>query len=302
MNIIGHKITQDFFIRVIDRGVLSHAYVLVGSEHVGKETVVTGVAAKILNTPAEKVYQHPDVRFIRRQYDEKNNRLKRDIAVSEMRDLLRFASQSSFQPNGYKIIVIVEAERLNIEAANAILKILEEPPERTIFFLLYQNEAAVLPTIHSRAQNISISPVPIQELVSGLINRGFAEEDAQIVASLSHGLPGQAINWLTDPDSLTVFKTTSETLKQLMGVSITDKFKAVEPWFKAAKDEGGVDFVVERLEHWRQILAAWLASGTAPITHQQIAAVLDRLDETIIALRKNAHPPLAVQSFLLSLP
>ncbi|OGH64158.1 MAG: hypothetical protein A2821_02650 [Candidatus Magasanikbacteria bacterium RIFCSPHIGHO2_01_FULL_41_23] len=302
MSIIGHKKTQDFFTRVIDCGILSHAYAFIGSDHIGKETLAIWIASLLLKTVPEKVSRHLDVRIIRRQYDEKNNRFKRDIAVAEMRDLLRFASQSSFQPHGWKVVIIVEAERLNVEAGNAILKILEEPPERTVFFLLYQNTAAILPTIHSRVQTINLARVSEQELSAGLLDLEFALEDIQAIIPYAQGLPGQAITWLREPDIFIAFKNNAVALAGLMSASITQRFGAVEPWFVAAKDEGGVDYVVERLEEWRQVFYSWLNSQTSPISLNQNGAILDELEKTILALRRNAHPPLAVQSFLLSFP
>lgn len=302
MSIIGHKKTQEFFTKVIERGVLSHAYILVGSEHIGKETVATWVASELLKVAPGKVPTHPDVRMIRREYDAKNNRFKRDIPVGDMRDLLRFASESSFLSNGYKVIIIPEADRLNTEAGNALLKILEEPPVRTVFFLLYQNVAAVLPTIGSRAQTINLTRASDKELTAGLLDLGFESEQVKSVVPFSLGLPGQAIQWLINPDIFNAFKQINYDLTDLMGASLTKKFNAVEPWFAAAKDEGGVDYVVEHLEQWRQTISTWLGNDISPITPIQTVTVLDYLDDTISALRKNGHPPLTVQNFLLSLP
>lgn len=298
--IIGHKHAQTFFAKAMERGVLSHAYALIGSEHVGKETIATWVASELLKVRPEKVARHPDVRLIRREFDTKNNRFKRDISVEEMRDVVRFASESPFQPNGYKVVIVNEAGRLNAIASNAILKMLEEPPERTIFFLLYQNEGEILPTIRSRAQVLTLSRVSDEELQAGLGELGFKDTDEVVQYAL--GLPGQAINWLHNPDAFAALKNNSATLANVLGAPITQKFQVVEPWFAEAKDEGGVDQVVARLEEWRQVLFTWLHVGDAPIQPKQIVETIDRLEETITALRKNAHPPLMVQSFLLCLP
>jgi DNA polymerase-3 subunit delta' len=301
MKLIGHKTVQDFFSKVIQRAAISHAYIFIGPRHVGKETCAVWVASELLHCPVEKVSQHPDVRMIRREYDEKNNRYKRDLSVENIREAVQFAVQSPFYSNGYKIIIISEADRLNDESANALLKMLEEPPERTIFFLLYETNGAVMPTISSRAQTCSFIPVSLEELERGLREQGLLVSSEMLMNT--HGLPGLAISWLLQPEMYHSFQETNALLRSMFGAEITYRFSSVEPWFAAAKEDGGVDALVEKLTEWYSVLEAWLYSPeNAPATPLELVSVIDALSTTISALRKNAHPPLAVQNFLIQIP
>jgi DNA polymerase-3 subunit delta' len=93
-----------------------------------------------------------------------------------------------------KIFVINEAERLNDESGNCLLKVLEEPPRWTHFVLVTENPSAVLPTIRSRCQTLAFLPVATEEIERALRDRGFEEEKARILALLVHGNLEQALN------------------------------------------------------------------------------------------------------------
>lgn len=301
MNLLGHEQQLNFFSKAIASGQLSHAYVFVGPEHVGKETLARTVSAQLLKTEFEKLHQHPDFLYVQRIRDAKTEKLHRDITINDIRSVITFASQSPLYEKGHKIIIIAEAERLNIEASNALLKMLEEPPARTIFFLLYKNEAAILPTIYSRSQQIIFLPLTQSQLTSALITQNIPLEQAETLARDSQGLPGLAVTWLEQPEMYQNWLDQKTKFINLFGKSFVDKLQAVEPWFEEAKDEGvGPDLLVERLTAWQGILRGMFLDKQT--TDAGWLELNQTITDTIIDLRRNVHPRLAVEAVLLAMP
>ncbi len=185
--IAGHGKIIDFFAKVIKNGRLSHAYCFVGPSEVGKKTVAEALSAEILQTGREKLAMHPDFFLVQQEFDEKADKTKKDISVKQIRDLRVQLSRGAFY-NGYKVAIIDEAEKLNSEAANALLKTLEEPAGKTVLFLITKDEDRLPATIVSRCQLIHFLPVEEravsewlkkeQERFDSLAGKSFFEKSA----------------------------------------------------------------------------------------------------------------------------
>ena len=145
---------------------IAHTYLLSGPEGEGKTELALGFA-KALNCEREKVFEacdcpscgkierrtHPDVHWFGEDLE------SRSIKIEEIRMLLHEASLKPFEGR-WKVFILQGAERLTLEAANALLKTLEEPPEHSVFFLLVANKEHLLETVQSRAFEIRTPPVP----------------------------------------------------------------------------------------------------------------------------------------------
>ncbi len=132
-------------------GQLAHAYLLQGAPH----GAALRFAEKLLNLifnnhPQVQKHTHPDIVWLEPQSK------SRQITIDEIRDLIRQLSQTSFA-GGWKVGVILCADRLGAEASNAFLKTLEEPSARTLLILITDEPQALLPTISSRCQRISLA-------------------------------------------------------------------------------------------------------------------------------------------------
>ena len=137
--LIGHAKILEFFENALKSGSLSHAYCFVGQGQVGKRTLAKILAAKILKTDLSKLSCHPDFYYLERIEDEKTGKLKKEISIAQARYLKTHLIGKSWS-GGYKVVIVDEAELLNEESSNALLKTLEEPKAKTIFFLLTENE------------------------------------------------------------------------------------------------------------------------------------------------------------------
>ncbi|OGH74382.1 MAG: hypothetical protein A3G00_04385 [Candidatus Magasanikbacteria bacterium RIFCSPLOWO2_12_FULL_43_12] len=311
--IIGHQEALEFFNKVIASNNLSHAYCFIGPEQVGKRTVAEEIAAKLLQTSRERLSRQPDFITTEQSLNEKTGKTRKDITVEQMRELRARLSQHAFA-GGYKVALIDDAEKMNIEAANALLKTLEEPSPRTILFLIAIDEDKLPATILSRCQRIYFHPVKKEELEKYLAARGVTKPE---LASLALGLPGRLIDWLEDEEKFTAYKAEADRFLGMIGQPFFSKLKSVEELF----GEKGGDTIMTR-ENLDSVLGLWqllvrdislTASGLVTETARQIKISIGNQNKNCVALEKqiveargllnqNIHPRLVVENILLNLP
>ncbi len=190
----------DEFCARAENNSLPHAFLLVGQEGIGVEDLSVAMGQYLLClSPLNRIAcgrcracrlldaeTHPD---LIRVYPEGAGK---QIKVDQVRDIAKFVDQTA-QQGGYKIIVIQPAEAMNINAANALLKNLEEPPGRTIFFLVTHALNRVLPTIRSRCSKLTVSPPSHETATAWLASVGI--DDAEAVLFEAHGAPLLAKSW-----------------------------------------------------------------------------------------------------------
>ncbi|HAT03780.1 MAG TPA: hypothetical protein DCS29_03340 [Candidatus Magasanikbacteria bacterium] len=298
-DIIGHTEILNFFDTIITQGRLSHAYCFAGPEHVGKQTIARELAARILHIDRDRLHTSPDFTYIERIPNEKTGKMKKDISIEQIRDVVNVLSQRAFYPNGYKVVIIDHAEFMSTGAANALLKTLEEPKEKTVLFLITSDEKRLLPTIQSRCQIIYFTLVGAQEILSALRTRNV--DDAETIAQESSGLPGRAVYWCEHRDSYEAYTREIERFNKLFGTYFYEKLGLVEELFGDK-----VDHIVAR-DHLQDVLGIWqlqipriVSSG---IVRPEMAGQLyEDIGHARLMLEKNVHPRLLVEHILLQLP
>lgn len=144
--LFGNTQTKEYFTAVIESGNLSHAYVIEGPAGSGKHTLVTGIACALAPTAAQKIIDGncPDVSMISHEENRKT------IGIETIRALKEAASFAANELD-VKVFIIEEADLMTVQAQNALLKILEEPPHDMYILLLCENSTGLLPTVLSRA-------------------------------------------------------------------------------------------------------------------------------------------------------
>jgi DNA polymerase-3 subunit delta' len=191
---------------------LSHAYLIIGLEHIGKTTLAYDLAMAI-NCPESSLpccncptchkilhNNHPDIMQISLEMSdnnpEKKNRI--EIGIDEIKRLQQFAYLPPYEGK-YKVIIINGADKLSSEAANCLLKTLEEPLPHIVLILLATDYSKLLPTITSRCQLIQLKPVSTKSMEEILIKRyNSHESNAKLISRLSGGCPGYAITALDE--------------------------------------------------------------------------------------------------------
>lgn len=182
----------------LERERLSHAYLFTGPKGVGKETTAQAFLFHVLCI--EKVLSpcgnclgckkltknvHPDVYKIVPE--------KKEITINQIREINNFLKYRPLEGK-FKIILIKNAEKMNLEASNALLKSLEEPPSYAIFILITENFTQLLPTIVSRSQMVRFRPLSKRSILKVLTERfGFDKIVAETLADIAQGSLGRAL-------------------------------------------------------------------------------------------------------------
>ena len=205
-SIVGHQQILQQFNHAIASKRVAGAYLFAGPTHVGKETVAVDLARSMnclawdegpcgacLSCRKIEDGNHPDVHIIRPSG-----------AWTRIDQIRALQKQIVYRPfeGKQKVYILAEAERMNQEAANCLLKTLEEPPPESVLILLTANLAALLPTVRSRCQIINFHPMQISELAGLLMQQfGVEREHAVSVATLSGGAVGKALALIQGADT-----------------------------------------------------------------------------------------------------
>lgn len=272
-DIIGHEKILSFLEKSLQNGRLSHAYLFVGPDGVGKTAVAEWLIKKVLGLTG---FNHPDVSVINRLIDEKTEKIKSEIVVDQVRKLRWQLAMSGFL-GGYKFAFIGEADALNIEASNALLKTLEEPTKNTILILCAASPDCLLPTVVSRCQTLRFTPVPRVKIVEALIARGVVRAEAEAMAALSSGCPGYALRLLRDEETRSLEEISVRQFIEIVDSPLSARLAKAAGWLP--KDETNKKEQLKNLlDRWEWLL-------------RDVFLLSSRLDD--LAARATAYPALA---------
>lgn len=214
LTLAGHRDAETLLLEAYRSGRMHHAWIIGGEEGIGKATLAYRLARFILanadpgsaavaaardlavdrDAPAaRRVGQqaHPDLFVLRRGFTKDGRNLMAEISVGEARKLVNFFTTTAGE-GGWRIAIVDTADDLNTNAANALLKVLEEPPPRSLFLILSSAPRRLLPTIRSRCRMLLLKPLPREEIVEVL--RGLpdltADRDADELARIAEAAEG----------------------------------------------------------------------------------------------------------------
>lgn len=289
---IGHTQQLQFFQNAIENGTLSHAYLLVGPAHVGKTALAQTVAAQLLCATVERLDINPDMRTIAQSVNEKTGKLRKNISIDQVREMRQFAAAGPVQGD-HSVLLISEAELLNKQAANALLKTLEEPHPKTTIFLTTTDEALLPETIVSRAQVLHLAPVA-DDIIAAAISD---HQDTEAIVRAAAGLPGRAMQFVTDTEVWDAYQQSVQEFQSLIGKSLYEKRKQIESLLHSKDDHiAGRRRLIETMHTWQQLLPQQTFSST------QTVAIYDILLEAEQMLRQNVHPRAVMDAVLLTIP
>ena len=217
--LVGHKPAEARLLQAHQSGKLHHAWLISGPKGIGKATLAYRFAKFLLHVPGgEKAKahtslhvppeasafrqvaagSHPDLLVIQRAVDQRAKRLKTEIAVDDAREAQGFFGRTS-GAGGWRIAVVDAADELNSESANALLKVIEEPPQRSIFLIVCHQPGRLLRTIRSRCLHLPLEPLKPDQTLAVLRNLPKEalegeEEGLSQAADLARGSPGLALD------------------------------------------------------------------------------------------------------------
>ena len=316
----------------LELGRESHAYLLTGPHHVGKLTLAREIAQAVncLRGPGPPCGEcgqchriagglHADVRLVDLEFTRTVSGRENATAISidAIRELERTVNLNPFE--GSRTVIIIDgAGTMTVDAANALLKTLEEPPPGVMFLLLTDDEESLLPTILSRCQTLHLLPMSRQHMMDFLArNHAVSEDDADRLYRLSRGCLGWALLALGDPQILDQRQADLERLRETVGAGLDAKFtyaSEVATLFGSNRSAAR-ELLSLWLRWWRDLLlvkegaeaylhnadhADALRTHADTLTTAQIAAFIRRLLETLAALDANASPRLALETLMLN--
>jgi DNA polymerase III subunit delta' len=140
---------------------------------------------------------HPDLLVVERTIDQKTERLRSQVRVEDARQASHFFSLSPAM-GGWRVCIVDAADDLNSESANSLLKVLEEPPSRSVFLIVAHAPGRLLATIRSRSIRLDLKPLATGEVVEAMQALGAGDksspDELAAIAALSQGSPGRAVN------------------------------------------------------------------------------------------------------------
>ena len=319
-------------------GRAAHAYLLVGPEHVGKHTLALKLAQALncegeepsfdkLRTgpcdgcePCRRIAAgiHADVQTLTVEEAEEEDERRKGIHVSQIRELQRVTSLKPFQGRS-RVVIINPAGEMNVSAQNAFLKTLEEPPPQVVFVLVTADESRLLPTIRSRCRRLELRLPSVADVEAALRERDVDEERARLLARLSAGRIGWALEVAADPSLL---ERRGESLSQaeaLASMTVAQRLELAERL--AQEYRRRPEKLLAQLEAWRDwwrdvlILQAGAEDGVANVDRlpdlrrdaarlrrDEVAAFVRALQEARRYLGENAQPRLVMETLLLEAP
>ncbi len=323
-NMLGHEWAVDLLRGHLANDRARHAYLFTGPRGVGRRTLALRLAQG-LNCPQPaspgipcgtcrtcqhiEQMQHPDLTVVQAE------RVGGKLKVDQIRELQRGLSLTPYEAK-YRVALLLRFEEANPNAANALLKTLEEPPPQVVMMLTASDAESLLPTIVSRCEVIRLRPLPLDVVAAGLQTRwGLPPEESRLLAHISGGRPGYAINLHQNPETLKQRQTWLDDHQRLLGASRVERFVYAE---ELAKDKPALQRTLDIwLSLWRDVMLR-AAGASAPLTNPdreveiaQLAATLDlpavkgmvdTLERAQYLLDRYINTRLTVEVLMLDLP
>lgn len=303
--LIGHEAQEHAFLEAYASGRFPHAWILAGAEGVGKATFAYRAAAFVLThpDPAASAVQnarslavpedskalhliraqgHPDLLVLKRRWHADRKRLETEISVDHARDVVGFFG-STAGSGGWRVLIVDAGDDLNRNSANALLKLIEEPPPRCLIMIVSHVPGRLIPTIRSRCRTMAFRPLSEDDVVRAL---EAAEADApkaalRQAASFSEGSPGRAFRFV-DEMALSIMSAVRAQLDALPALDRLALHQMAEGLAGRQNDDA--------YELFEDVLAGWIhdnvvRGGRSGIAPGRLAPLIEVWDKARAAMR-----------------
>ena len=302
-NIIGQDFAKKYLTNSIKKNKINHAYMFEGIDGIGKKKLRQELSKILLDT--ENVENSPDYINI---YPDGNS-----IKIAQIR---RLQTDIIVKPhNQYKIYIINQAESMTIEAQNALLKTLEEPPEYAIIILITSNKEALLDTIKSRCEIIKFLPISLVDLNNYLISQGIDENRAQLLSTFARGSIEKAIE-LSESAEFAIMRDEIQTYIEIMlDKDMIDILEIPASMEKYKKD--AISILDMLINYFRDMMLlkenvdksmiinidkiTFLQNMSKKITYSQVSKIIDIIEDIKKKIRSNCNFNISIQVMALNI-
>lgn len=340
MDIIGHTNIKTFLKKLIFLFNRPQSYLFYGQKSLGKQFCVLKYIKSIMcidkrryekSTNLSEVLcgvcehctlkNHPDIKIIQREIDDKTGHLKKNISIEQIRELKDSLQKGSFL-NGYNCGVILDAQSLSESASNSLLKLLEEPSKNSMIFLIADSLSYLPKTVISRCQLLRFSPVPEKKIFDFLKNKIQDEFLIKEIIKFSNGSPGIAINLLNNIEELREKRNFAQDLVNFVNMKKYERFKFIEDKLENYKgNQAQVEYLKNFIYMFNSVLRDFLLVS-CDVDEQykihlgndflnlgiknlfspfKIKSLINQNNEFLKITKTNVNPQLILENILLSL-
>lgn len=320
--ILGHEQIKEHLQRALETDKISHAYILSGEEGMGRKSLANAFALSLLCERGKKEPcmqcpacrqvlsgSHPDLIHVTH---EKPNSISVDEIREQINDTIRIRPYSSY----YKIYIVDEAEKMTVQAQNALLKTIEEPPAYAVILLLTTSEGAFLPTILSRCVKLKLKPLPDDVVKNYLVGAlGVPAAEAEVYAAFARGNLGRAISVSTSETFKNFYREMLKVLTRVKDMEISEFLDSVK---KVKDEEFDVYECLDFFQMWYRDVLLYKATGDnnqmifkdqypvirdicSKSSYGGLEEILQAIDKARVRLQANVNMELALELLMLAM-
>ena len=320
--ILGNEMVKDHFKKAIQNHKISHAYILTGEAGMGRKSIANAFAMTLLcekggSEPCMMCHSckqvmsgnHPDLIYVTH---EKPGSIGVDDVREQINDTIMIRPYSSY----YKIYIVDEAEKMTVQAQNALLKTIEEPPEYAVILLLTNNIGGLLPTIQSRCVRLDLKVVD-----DGLVKKYLMEHlhvpdyQAEIDASFAQGSIGRAKEAATSQEFAEMTQNALRILKYANTMEVYELSDAIK---SLSEDKQNINDYLDIFQFWfRDVLMFkatqeidnlvfkqeinFIREQAKQRSYENLENILDSIQKTKVRLKANVNFDLAFELLFLTI-
>ena len=296
-DLFDHSVAENEFLSSFNSGRLAHAWLITGPKGIGKATLSHRIARFILtrnysfdnsstlfkdnfergdpqslavditNPVCRRIISggHPDFLNIERSVDDKTGKLRKEITIDAVRDISLFLTKTPAE-GGWRVIIIDNVDELNFNAANAVLKVLEEPPKQALILLVSNNPARLLPTIRSRCRRLSLNLLSNKTIKELLIqnNAKISPENLDQLVDMASGSFGHALE-LSKEGGFEIYREVNDILNMMPEIDLTRIHQLGD---KLNRDKTG-----KVSEHTFDLINHWLVKVIKDLAKSKISSL-----------------------------